>query len=185
MKKSLLVLLFIGILLASYYFLFHKNEEPTSIHEEKWNPEWLSLYDATEENNSIEYILGCKLPDRATNPHVTSHFDLTAGCKLYWLVFELPDNMAGNLFEITYLVQNPVTVLPDWYSEFECKVDGFMKFWDVSLREVDSLYYSEDAETLSYLAVIYHNGKIYAQRATKYEASAAPDGEVKIRIKKR
>lgn len=125
----------------------------------------ISSYDISLADNITVYdILGCYLPDSASSMHGNIDF-----ANLVWkgyVVVDIPENDFLSVVDKLKLVEQ-ADLVDLWPEAFECSTDEF-KYWDITDSTEGQIYYFEDQDVETYIAVNYIDGKMYFKRHTEY-----------------
>jgi hypothetical protein len=169
--KTVLVLIVIVIAVVVGYVLFRGDKsapqflvgDELSLLANHQGP--IDSYDITLADNITVYdILGCYLPDSASSMH--GHIDFTNFVWKGYVVADIPEDDFYSVVDKLSLVEKP-NLADLWAEAFECSKDEF-QYWDISDSTEGQIYYFEDQDVETYIAVKYIDGRMYFKRHTEY-----------------
>lgn len=169
--KTVLVLIVIVIAITVGYVMFSGDKsaprflggDESSLLANHEGP--IDSYDISLADNITVYdIVGCYLPYSATSMH--GHIDFTSLLWKGYVVADIPETDFFSVVDKLKLVEKP-NLVDLWPEAFECSKDEF-KYWDISDSTDGQIYYLEDQNVETYIAVKYIDGKMYLKRQTEY-----------------
>ena len=144
-----------------------KNKEPVQDNNPK------KFYELTFDVKKDE-ILGCNLPKAASQIRACINFK--KGIWEGYLVGEIPEENFRSIVSELNLSQKD-DLLEKWPNAFDCKNAEFKeKFWDVTNKEAQHMYYYEHPHEMTMIFAKYENGNLYFKRRTKHRNLADEDG---------
>jgi len=138
---------------------------------------WKGTYEVTTENNTLRDIIGSPLPKTASNIHSQAYFYMSSGDKCNWVVASIPKEDFYDLVEELELTRKP-NLLELWPEAFDCQIQEFNKFWDVTNIVNKDTYFGEDTDFEACVMFKYENGKLYVKKITRYITSTNKNGMV-------
>jgi len=169
--KTVFVLIVIVISVIVVYVIFSGNKsalklfggDESSLLANHEGP--ISSYDISLADNITVYdIVGCYLPDSASDMH--GNIDFTNLVWKGYVVANIPENDFVSVVDKLRLVEQ-ADLVDLWPEAFKCSTDEF-KYWDIKDSTEGQIYYFEDQDVETYIAVNYINGKMYFKRHTEY-----------------
>ncbi len=132
-----------------------------------------------QKPTTYEDMIGGSLPKAATDihTHVSMRELRYIAVENNWLVARLPKEDFYDLVERLKLNRNR-DLLKSWPQAFDCQVDKFKKFWDVTNTINEDTYYVEKPEEEIYIVAKYKSGKLYFKKTRTYAMTLDENGNI-------
>lgn len=171
MKNLLMAVVLIAVIVVIIYVIFGRGGSSPSVFGKDElalianHQGIVSSYDITlVDGITVNDIAGCYLPDSATGMH--GRIDFTNLTWKGYVVAEIPKDDFYKVVDKLELVEKP-DILESRPDAFEYSSDDF-KYWDITDSPEGKMYYFEDQEVETYIAIAYIDGKMYLKRQTRY-----------------